>query len=289
VTGLVAMVITNVVNIVVSWSLVTGWGPLEPHGWDGIAIGTASGYAVGGLVVLVRLLRGRVGLRLTWDVLRPDLELMRRLLRIGIPGGTDILSIVLCQMWFVRIVNELGLLAAAAHGVAIRIESLAYLPGAAFQVAAATLCGQYLGAGDPRRAGRGVLTACLVGGGLMAAAGVFFFLAAEPLTRIFLRPEQTDVQQLAVPLLRIVSLAMAPLAITMILNGALRGAGDTRWPLLFSLVGYLGVRIPLAYWLAFGLDLGVQGAWWAMVADLTLRCLLVSLRFFHGGWKYAKV
>jgi putative MATE family efflux protein len=222
-------------------------------------------------------------------MLAPDADLIRRLLRIGIPGGTDILSIVLCQMWFVRIVNELGTLAAAAHGVAIRIESLAYLPGAAFQVAAATLCGQYLGAGDERRAGRSVLTACLLGGGLMTIAGVLFTVAAEPLTRLFLRPEQVDVQQHAVPLLRIVALAMPPLALTMIFNGALRGAGDTRWPLLFSLIGYLGIRIPLAYLLAQSWGLGVQGAWWAMVIDLVARCLMVSFRFLHGGWKRVKV
>ncbi len=146
ITGMVAMIVTNVVNLVLAWSLVVGWGPLEAWGWDGIAVGTASGYAVGGSVVLARLIRGRAGLRLTWHGLRPSVDLMRRLLRIGLPGGADILSIVLCQMWFVSIVNQMGLLAAAAHGVAIRIESLAYLPGAAFQVAAATLCGQFLGA-----------------------------------------------------------------------------------------------------------------------------------------------
>jgi putative MATE family efflux protein len=244
---------------------------------------------VGGVVVLLRLVRGRAGLRLQWHALRPDIELMRRLLRIGLPGGADILSIVLCQMWFVSIVNQMGMLAAAAHGVAIRIESLAYLPGAAFQVAAATLCGQFLGAGDERRASRSVITAILVGGGLMTGAGVFFLLAAEPLASLFLRSDQAEVQHLAAQLLRIVALAMPPLALTMIFNGALRGAGDTRWPLLFSLIGYLGVRIPLAYWLAFGWSLGVFGAWYAMLADLFLRCLLVSTRFAHGGWKRVKV
>jgi putative MATE family efflux protein len=289
ITGMVAMIVTNVVNIVLAWSLVVGWGPLKAWGWDGIAVGTATGYVVGGLVVLVRLIRGRAGLRLTWRGLRPDPDLIRRLLKIGLPGGADILSIVLCQMWFVSIVNQLGLLAAAAHGVAIRIESLAYLPGAAFQVASATLCGQYLGAGDQRRATQSVLTALAVGGGLMTGAGVFFLLAADPLASLFLRADQAHVQQLAAQLLRIVALAMPPLALTMIFNGALRGAGDTRWPLLFSLIGYIGVRIPLAYWLAFDWGLGVYGAWYAMLADLFLRCMLVSWRFFHGGWKQVRV
>ena len=289
VTGLVAMTITNIVNVAVSWSLALGIGPLPAMGWEGIALGTAVGYVVGATVILVRLLRGRAGLRLQWRLMTPDWSLMRRLLRIGVPGGTDVTSIVLCQIWFVSLVNELGVLAAAAHGVAIRIESLAYLPGSAFAVAAATLTGQYLGARDPRRATHSVLMACLAGGGLMTAAGIFFFVAAEPLTRLFLRPEQTDVMALAAQLLRIVAFAMPPLALTMIVNGALRGAGDTRWPLLFSLVGYLGIRLPAAYLLAFTYGMGVAGAWYAMVLDLVLRCIMINIRFWHGGWQKVEV
>ena len=123
----------------------------------------------------------------------------------------------------------------------------------------------------------------------MCAAGVVFIVGADPLTRLFLRADQIAVQQMAVPLLRIVAVAMPFLALTMIFNGALRGAGDTRWPLLFSLIGYLGLRIPLAYLLTQGMPFGVQGAWWAMVIDLMVRCLLVSARFFHGGWKHVRV
>jgi putative MATE family efflux protein len=289
VTGLIAMTLTNIVNVLLSWGLMLGWGPLPRLGWAGIAWGTAAGYSVGGAFILYRLLRGRAGLRLSLRRLSPDFPLIRRMLRIGLPGGSDIMSILLCQLVFVAIINQLGDLAAAAHGVAIRIESLAYLPGSAFQVAAATLAGQYLGAGKPRQAGRSVAMACAVGGGLMTAAGVLFFAAAEPLTALFLRPDQQAVREQAVVLLRIVAIAMPPLALTMILSGALRGAGDTVWPLMFSWIGYLGVRIPGGYLLAHTFGLGVEGAWYAMAADLTLRGALVTARFFHGGWKQVRV
>ena len=90
-------------------------------------------------------------------------------------------------------------------------------------------------------------------------------------------------------------------SVSMILIGALRGAGDTGWPLAITFVGFLGVRIPLAYFLAWktvefgswgsieGYDLGVIGAWYAMVADLVLRSFLIGGRFWHGGWRYVKV
>ncbi len=302
VSGLVIMTIVNGVNLAVSWSLVLGLGPLPQVGWHGLAIGTLCGYVVGGLLVLCLLIRGRAGLRLHWRWFRPDGEFIRRLLRIGLPGGADTLSVIACQLWFVSVINRLGDLAAAAHGVAIGIESLAFLPGIAFQTAATTLAGQYLGAGDDRKAGRSVLMACLVGGGVMVAAGVLFFTMADRLPYLFLGADQTGVARLAAPLLRTVAVAMPALALTMILSGALRGAGDTRWPLVFSMIGFLGVRIPAAYWLAHesieipacglilaGWGLGVLGAWYAMAADLFVRALLVVYRFSHGGWKRVEV
>jgi len=285
VTGLVVMTVVNLVNVGLSWSLVLGWGPLPTLGWDALAWGTCAGYVVGGLSILGALLCGRAGLGLSIRQMKPDPALIRRLLRVGIPAALDMAALLGCQFWFVAIINELGAVAAAAHGIAIRIESIAYLPGNAFQVAAGTLAGQYLGAGDPRRATRSVLMACGFGGGLMVSAGILFFLEADPLVAAFLRNDQLRVAQQTAPLLRIVAFAMPALALTMILSGALRGAGDTRWPLVITLVGFLALRIPAAYWLMYGWGWGLKGAWYAMVADLWLRCLFVLARFGHGGWR----
>lgn len=302
VPGLLVMAVVNVVNVGMSWALVLGLGPLPEMGWDGIALGTLCGYLVGGTLVLGMLLSGRSGLRIQRRRLKPDWNMCRRLLRIGIPGGVDALTIIACQLWFLSVINELGDLPAAAHGTAITIEALAFLPGVAFQAAAATMAGQYLGARQYGKAGRSVLMACLVGGGIMVALGVVFFTQADQLASNLVKADSAQVARQAAPLLRIVALGMPALALTMILTGALRGAGDTRWPLAFSLVGFLGVRIPGAYWLAFetvqvpltgwmvaGWGLGVVGAWYAMVADLVVRAALVSSRFGHGGWKLIEV
>jgi Na+-driven multidrug efflux pump len=132
----------------------------------------------------------------------------------------------------------------------------------------------------------------------MVSCGVVLFTQAAHLTPLLVRSDQTEVIRLATPLLRTVSLAMPSLALLLILTGALRGAGDTRWPLLFSLIGLLGVRIPAAYWFAFsevhvpglhvviaGWELGVLGTWYAIVTDLSVRASLVLFRFSHGAWR----
>lgn len=300
VTGLYVMSLVNVVNAALSAALLLGLGPFPALGWYGLAIGTAAAHAVGGAILLALLIRGRDGYRLRLAKLRPDFSLLRRLLRVGLPGGVDMVSLIVCQMWFVSIIAQLGDLPAAAHGVGVRLESLAFLPGSAFQVAAATLAGQYLGAKDYGRATRSVLMACLVGGALMGAAGLLFYFAAEPLCGAFLGAGAEAVIPLAARLLRIVAPAMVPLALSMVLGGALRGAGDTRWPLAFTFVGLLGVRIPLAYllahdaldiagWTLAGYGLGVVGAWYAMVADICVRCGLVGSRFLQGGWRRIEV
>ena len=98
VTGLATMVLVNVVNITVAWSLLLGLGPLPEMGWDALPIGTACGLRLGGLIPSLVLLRGRGGLGISPRLFRPDWSLMRRILRIGVPGGIDVLSIVGCQL-----------------------------------------------------------------------------------------------------------------------------------------------------------------------------------------------
>ncbi len=299
ISGFVAMACLNVVNMVVGALLVTGWGPFPCYGWDGLAIGTAAGYVTGAVVVLVWLLRGQAGLQLRGTELKPSLAMIRRLLRVGVPGGADVAAVLACQLWFVRIINGLGTLPAAAHMLAIRVESLAYLPGVAFQVAAATMVGQYLGDNDPRRAMRGVVAACAAACGFMIAAGFLFYFGAAHFTAFFTGSYENETAITAVPLLQLAAWAMPCLAITMVLSGALRGAGDTRWPFYITLIGFLGVRIPLAMIVTsqavalpvggFSIPAGVYGAWCAMVLDLAVRTVISLGRLFHGGWRSAQV
>lgn len=302
VSGLVVMGIVNVINMAASYSLAAGVGPFPRLGWQGIAIGTALGHCCGAAIILGLLIGGRAGFHLRLRAMWPDVELIRRLLRIGIPGGIDAVGVTVCHLLFLSVILRLGDVAAAAHGVAIQIEAIGFMPGAAFQIAAATMTGQYLGARDFVRARHSVLVSCAIAAVWMIAAGVMFYTWATPLTAFFLGGYESNVLPLAVDILHVVAIAMLPLSIMMVLMGALRGAGDTRVPLAISLFGFLLVRIPLGIFLAYGnftipligyaatgLGYGVVGAWYAMVADVTIRACLFSWRFFHGGWQHIEV
>jgi putative MATE family efflux protein len=302
VSGLVVMAIVNAVNMACSYALCTGLGPLPELGWTGIAVGTAIGHVCGALILLALLANGRAGFHLRLAAMRPDLDMIRRILRIGVPGGIDVILVSICHLVYLRIVLSLGDVAAAAHGVAIQVEALGYMPGGAFQISAATLAGQYLGARDLVRARRSVIMACAVASAIMVAAGLVFYVAATPLASFFLGGRSSEVVPLAARLLRIVAYAMLPLAITMVLIGALRGAGDTRWPLVLNMLGIVFLRVPLAIFLAHsavtipligrtlpGAGLGVVGAWYGAVIDIVARCILMIGRFRHDAWQRIEV
>ena len=294
-SGLLVRLIVNVINLTLGVTLVTGWGIAPKLGWIGLAIASATGYGVGAVIVLVMLWRGRGGLNLSRRHLRLDVHMQRRILRIGIPGGGDAIATVAIHLWFLSIINSLGTLPAAAHGLAVRIEALSYLPGAAFMVAASTLTGQSLGARDPRRAVHSALLCLAWGGGIMVAASAAMYIWADPLTQFFLGDQNQQVAIEAAPLLRIVAMSIPGFAVLMVLSGALRGAGDTRLPLLITFSGLLLVRIPLAYFMATeegipgtnwsGWNWGVQGAWYAMLVDVMLRGGFTLARFIQGGWQ----
>lgn len=298
VSGLAVMAIVNLINMAASYSLCRGVGPLPELGWTGIALGTALGHCCGATILLVLLIGGRAGFHLRLAAMRPDLSLIRRILRIGVPGGIDVLLVSFCHLIYLRIVLSLGDVAAAAHGVALQIEAIGYMPGGAFQISAATLAGQYLGARDLVRARRSVLMACAVATTLMVIAGIIFYIEAVPLAAFFLKGSSREVIPYAAAILRVVAFAMPPLAVLMVLIGALRGAGDTRVPLALNIIGVICFRVPLALFLAHqtihlpmigytlhGANWGVVGAWYAAVIDIVVRCILLTMRFRQDGWQ----
>ena len=292
-TGMYVMFLINLVNAALSWALVIGLAGLPKWGLRGIATGTAVGEGLGGILILILLARGRSRLKISPKDLIPRWNLSWSILRISLPAAGESLTNTICQLWFLRLINRLGESATAAHGVAIRCEAIAFLTVQAFAVAAATLTGQYLGAKRPDLAAKAARTAWALGVLVIMTLGAILYLHAESMFGLFVGDRPT-VAKLGVPVLRIVSFALPALATITILNGALRGAGDTRWPLVFVLVGYLLVRIPLTYALTLppsqgGYGLGLNGAWLAMRADLSVRGVLVAWRFLQGGWKRIRV
>lgn len=284
-TPLYVMVLVNLVNIVVSWLLINGNLGAPVLGVQGAAIGAALARTLGALVLIGLLLRGRGGMRLRLD-LRPDLAILRRVASVGLPSGGEQLVFQGALLIFVTFVTSLGTAAYAAHNLVLTLESVSFLPGMGYAMAASALVGQGLGGRDPDEAQASAIEALLQGTMLMCGLGLVMVILPHQLLGAMI----SDPAVLAAgeTPMRIAGLLQLSMGVSMIVSGALRGAGDTRWPLYTKVISTWCVRLPLVLlfgWIGFGLT----GIWVAMSTDFFVQAILTMRRFRSGAWKTVRV
>jgi putative MATE family efflux protein len=284
-TPLYVMLGVNAVNILLSWLLVNGNYGAPVLGVAGAAVGAAVARGGGGLVLIGLLLRGRSGLKLSSD-LRPDIGLLRRIMQVGAPSAGEQLVFQGALLIFIRFITGLGTVAYAAHNVVVSIESISFLPGMGYAIAASALVGQSLGAQGPDEAAASTNEALRQGGLMMTVLGVIMALFPQQLIGLFV--SDPAVAQAGAPIMMIAGLIQPLLATNFIFSGGLRGAGDTSWPLYIKLISTWGVRLPLVLLLS-GLGMGLMGIWLAMTADFVVQALLAFRRFQAGRWKLLRV
>lgn len=277
----------NVLNVLLSSTLVFGLGPIRPWGIDGIVAGTVTARICGGLVMLAVLSRGVHDLKLRLDYLLPHAADIRRILKIGLPAAVDGILMWSGQWLFFMIISRLGdgtqgHAFTAAHMIGMEAEALTYLPATAWGYAAATLVGQSLGAGDPLRAkrlGNEAARHCI----FVAVAGALVYLFGADLIYGVMTREPA-VRAIGIPALRFLSWYQIPLAVMVVYIHAIRGAGDTRAVMVINVLGILCIRLPVAYFLGIICSGGLIGAWSGMCIDVVFRMVAATLYYRHGRW-----
>jgi putative MATE family efflux protein len=281
------MLAVNVVNVAVAWTFTRGLFGLPNLGIAGSALGAMSGHSVGGLVVLWLLVRGRGHLKLGWQVPRPDLARLRRILNIGLPAGAEQVLLQVAQVNLAVVIAQFGTAAYAAHQVGLRIAALSFLPGWGFSVAATTLVGQELGARNPERARRATYASFALALAVMTSMAVVLFVFADPILRLF--TDDAAVIAAGHIVIRTSAVIQPMMAASFVFSGALRGAGDTRATMVITVATIWGLRLLMAYVLGVMLGLGLFGAWLAVGIDFAVRSLLFWLRFRTGRWARLRV
>ena len=277
----------NMINVILNYILIFGKLGFPVLGVKGAAIATAIAYAWASITYLVIFSSGKFVLGISRDSFSFDTKMIKRIIRIGIPASIQRVIMSSSMILYVSIIAGFGTAALAAHQIGLRVESLSYMPGFGFAVAATALVGQNLGARNPQKAEESGWEAAKLCALLMGAAGLFMILFPKPMARLFVA--DADVVNLAAWYLRIVAVSEPPLAVIFTLAGGLQGAGDTRSPLYISVFGLWLFRIPLAYFLGVVLGWGAVGAWTGMTVDTFVRGGLYIYRFRKGKWKEVKV
>jgi len=280
-TPMYVMIGVNLIHIAVAYPLIYGkWGA-PAWGIQGAALAVGVAESVGAAYLLWAC---RTVLRKP-ALLRYDL--IHTAWHIGAPVSGERIFQHAGILLYTKIVLLYGTVSYAAHQVGLSIESISFLPGYGFAIAAATMVGQSIGAGKYIRAKLENWEANRLAATGMAAMGVVFFFFPYALMRSFTQDE--EVIRLGTQFLRIVAVLQIPLAVTMVLAGSLRGAGDTRFIMWATTAGMWGVRVPLAFVFGVWLQLGVVYVWGVMIADWTVRMGLLLWRYRSERWRAIRI
>ncbi len=278
--------IIDVLAIFLNYVLIFGKFGIPALGVDGSAFATLIAIAIGGLLFFWALSFEGMVLGFRWDKLWPDFGLGWRILRVGNPAAIEQLVIQFGFVAYVAFVARYGDKEVAAYFIGVRILALSFLPGFGFSAASATLVGQGLGARDPafsRRAGWESTGMAVV---LMTAMGLVFIVFARQIAALFIDDHQVILYTVA--FMYALGAAQPLMAVDWTITGALRGAGDSRFPLYGSLAGFYGMRLFLTIliWYHHG---NIVWIWWSLIADYIVRSSLKTWRFWGGKWETVEV
>ncbi len=339
-TPFFAMLVFNLFNIAISVYLAVPELTITPLGiealsitclgWGvaGIAWGTAISTVIGAGLIFVALVKPGGPIRLRWFRLRPHWHTIKRIVRVALPSLGEGFGHWLGNFLVLMVI---GLVAESlvqnafqgAHIVAIRIEALSFLPAMALGTAAATLTGQYLGAGSATLAKKAAVACWLTAVLPMTVLGLTFVVF--PQWWVLWVTNQDELLAVSPTLIRIAGCIQFFFGSAIVLSGAMRGAGDTRTPMILTNLMTWGIRLPLTVVIAstltdgfantflrdsialstvfdvLSLDAlrphltggflgtGLAAIWLVLCGELMLRGTVFMAFFFRGRWARVEV
>jgi putative MATE family efflux protein len=274
--------LTNVLNVGLAYTLVYGGFGIPSLGVQGAAIANGLAFGVGAVVYGALWLRGRL---LLGRAGRGSLTSgrLRRILDIGYPAGLEQVVWQGGFVGFLWIVSLYGTAPYAAYGIGVNLLSFSFVIGFGFSIATSTLVGQHLGADDPEGAVQSGWRGMWLSMGAMVVFGMAIVAAARPLARFMI--DDPEVVRLTVVFIYVLGSVQPLMAIEFALGGALRGAGDTRFPLVAVFSGLIGARLTLAAWFAWH-GMPVEWIYAALIGDYVVKATLLTGRFRSGRWRH---
>lgn len=273
---ILAIVVANLVNVVLNWTLVFGHLGFPALG----PIGTGWASTFSRWTMLLGL--GGLAAPALWPYLKPvGADVLRprplwRMVRLGAPVGAQLQLEMGAFAAVALLMGWLGTAQMAGHQVAINLASLTFMVPVGIAQAGAVRVGQAVGRDDPAAARAAVRSALFSGAAFMSVTAVLFLALPGPLTALY--TEEPEVVAVAVALIPIAGVFQVADGLQVVSAGVLRGIGDTTAPFVANLLAFWMVGIPLGIYLGFGTPAGPVGLWWGLVAGLGLVALFLVLR-----------
>ena len=280
--------IANSLNVLGNAVLIYGLFGFPVLGVTGAAISTALSNVIAMSLNLRYVLSKKSVLYLDFkEKFEFRFEMMKDLIRIGLPTALEQLALRVGIISFLNIVSGLGTNVYAAHQISLNILNLTYSPAQAFGITASTLMGQSLGAKNEQLARIYTRMCQRIGFVIAIGMSLFIFFGSKTLAEFY--STNPEIIQNTMIALSIVAFVQPFQSHQLITSGALRGAGDTVWPLIAIFVGSIVIRVSLGYIFVNIIGLGLAGAWYAVFIDQFIRWLIILFRFRSGKWKNIRI
>jgi MATE family multidrug resistance protein len=271
------MLIGNLVNLFLNWVLIFGHLGFPKLGLLGAGLATGFTNVLLPLLLWLWILQFRLheGAWRRWDRNSFDIAGLGRYLRLGVPVGLQLSLEANAFTVAMIMIGWIGVVELAAHQVVINMASFTFMMPLGVAIGASVRVGNLIGAGDSTRLRVACRTAFAMGGGVMAVAALIFVVFRNSLPLFYI--DDLAVVSLAAVLLPIAGAFQIFDGLQVVGGGLMRGMGRPKAGAIVNLIGFYVLGLPLAWLLAFPLDLGIIGIWWGLAAGLGGVALMLCI------------
>lgn len=267
----------NIIHIGLDYILIFGL-----LGWNGLGVAGAAWATVivriiGTLALYYYIQKSNVAFSLWKDRSSRTNSFTKPILQLSTPAAIERLIMRLGQVLYFGLIVRIGTETYAAHTIAGNIETFSYMPGYGLAIAATTLVGQQIGAQRKKEAYQYGMLTTSIAVGFMSFIGILLFFLSPWFASWFTTDKHAI--DMVVTALRIDAFAQPTLAASLVLAGALQGAGDTKSPMYSTAIGMWVIRVIGVYVLGIQLGMGIAGVWLSIAIDLLVRAIFLLFRF----------
>lgn len=261
-TPLLASILVNIINLSLDWLLIFGHYGFPRLGVKGAAIATCSAQTFGFMFISYYIVKkSKIKLRFKY-IINLNLKKLKKLLNLSVPSSFQEGAFSISRLLCVFMIMHLGNIAFASNQITTTIESVSFMPGSGFAVAATTLVGHKIGEKSLKSAKECAYTCMKLGSILMGLASLLFLIFPNALIHLFINSREQEVINLGTSCLMVAAVEQIPMGISMILGGALKGMGDTKTPFFISLISSWVLRLPLMFYFIYILKVSIIYVWW---------------------------
>lgn len=280
-TPLFISLIINFMNLGLDWILIFGKFGFPTLGVRGAAIATSIAQITGFIFAIVYMInKSEIKVRLIY-IKRLNLIRLKKLLLLAIPSSMQEAAFSISRLLSTFMIMRIGQTAFAANQITTTIESISFMPGWGFAVAATTLVGHRVGEKNFKEAKKYAYTCAILGSLFMGLCAITFLVFPNFLIGLFIKSTETEVIMLGALCLMVASVEQIPMGISLILGGALKGAGDTKTPFIISLISSWAIRLPLMFYLISLLKVSVVYVWWITAIQWIFEGIIMFILFKH--------